>query len=76
MRRLVLFVEGDGEAEAVPALLRRLLNEKGAWHDLWLDDHPFRVGSVEKLVKGDYREWSRFLGASLKSSGPTSAGSC
>jgi hypothetical protein len=66
MRRLVLFVEGEGEAEAVPTLVRRLINEKGEWHGILLDDHPFRVGSVEKLVKGDYREWKRFLGASLK----------
>ena len=29
MRRLILFVEGDGEADAVPILVKRLLNEKG-----------------------------------------------
>ena len=31
-----------------------------------LDDDPFRVGSVDKLVKEDFRNWKRFLGASLK----------
>ena len=68
MRRLILFVEGDGEAEAVPTLVKRLLNEKGAWHDILLDDATFRVGSVDKLVKADFRDWKRFLGASLKRS--------
>ena len=63
MRRLILFVEGDGEADAVPTLVKRLLNEKGDWHDILLDDNPFRVGSVDKLVKEDFRDWKRFLGA-------------
>jgi hypothetical protein len=66
MRRLVLFVEGEGEAAAVPTLVRRLISEKGGWPDIFLDDHPFRVGSVEKLVKAEHREWKRFLGAGLK----------
>jgi hypothetical protein len=67
MRRLILFVEGEGEAEAVPTLVKRLLKEGPAYHDwLLLDDKPFRVGSVEKLVKQDFRDWKRLLGASLK----------
>jgi Domain of unknown function (DUF4276) len=66
MRRLVLFVEGDGEAEAVPTLVRRLLTERGDWHDILLDSSPFRVGEVNTLVKNDFREWRRKLGASLK----------
>ncbi len=66
MRRLILFVEGEGEAEAVPTLVRRLLTEQGNWHDALLDDNPFRVGSVDKLVKADFHDWKRFLRASLK----------
>ena len=67
MRRLILFVEGEGEADAVPALVKRLLDEKGRWYDIFLlDNAPFRVGSVDKLVKEDFRGWKRFLGASLK----------
>jgi hypothetical protein len=66
MKRLVLFVEGEGESDAVPTLVKRLLNEKGGWNDILLDASPFRVGSVDKLVKGDFRDWKRFLGASLK----------
>jgi hypothetical protein len=66
MRRLILFVEGEGEADAVPTLVKRLLKEKGERHDIFLDDSPFRVGSVDKLVKADFLKWKRFLGASLK----------
>jgi hypothetical protein len=29
MRRLILFVEGEGEADAVPTLVKRLRTEKG-----------------------------------------------
>jgi len=68
MRRLVLFVEGEGEAVAVPTLIKRLLNEKGGWYGILLDESPFRVGSVNKLMKDEFREWKRILGASLKRS--------
>ena len=68
MTRLVLFVEGDGETDAVPALVKRLLAQKGDWSDVLLDDKPFRVGSVDKLVKDDFHNWKRYLGASLKRS--------
>ena len=66
MRRLILFVEGEGEADAVPVLVKRLLSEKGGWSGILLDEATFRVGSVDKLVKQDFRNWKRFLGASLK----------
>ncbi len=66
MRRLILFVEGDGETDAMPVLVRRILTEHGLWGGITLDEDTFRVGSVEKLVKADYKDWKRFLGASLK----------
>ena len=66
MRRLILFVEGEGEADAVPTLVRRLLTEQGDWYDILLDDSPFHVGEVNKLVKDDFREWTRKLRAGLK----------
>ncbi len=68
MRRLILFVEGEGDADAVPALVRSLITAQGEWYDVLLDDRPFRVGSVDKLVKNDFRDWKRFLGAALKRS--------
>jgi Domain of unknown function (DUF4276) len=66
MKRLVLFVEGEGEADAAPMLVKRLLAEQGAWDSLFLDDKPFRVGGANKLVKADFCEWRRLLAASLK----------
>ncbi len=68
MRRLILFVEGEGEADAVPTLVKRILTEQGDWYDILLDSNPFRVGEVNKLVKDDFREWKRKLGAGLKRS--------
>ncbi len=66
MKRIVLFVEGEGEAIAVPKLVARLLTEQNAWDAVVLDQHPFRVGQINKLVKDDHREWKRKLSATLK----------
>lgn len=32
MRRLILFVEGEGEADAAPTLVKKLITELGEWH--------------------------------------------
>ena len=66
MKRMVLFVEGDGDALAVPALMKRLLTEVGAWDCLYLDPHPFVVRGVGRLLKNDCRDWIRWLGAAAK----------
>ena len=66
MKRIVLFVEGEGEADAVPRLVKRLLTEQNAWDVVYLDDRPFRVGQVQKLLKESCGEWNRKLAASLK----------
>ena len=66
MNRIVLFVEGEGEAEAVPKLVKRLLTEQNAWAAVTLDENTFRVGEVNRLVKNKYLEWKRKLAASLK----------
>lgn len=66
MKRIVLFVEGDGEATAIPQLVKRLLAEQQAWDAVILDERTFRVGAINKIVKDDYREWKRKLSASLK----------
>ena len=66
MKRIVLFVEGEGESGAVPKLVAGLLAKQSAWDVVILDEHPFRVGQIIKLVKDDYREWKRKLSAALK----------
>jgi len=67
MKRLVLFVEGEGEAEAMPHLVKRLFTDLFAWDALAIDkDPPFRIGHLHKLVKNEYFEWKRKLQACLK----------
>ena len=66
MKRLVLFVEGLGDRQAVPVLVKRLLTEKQMWGDFLLDPNSFEVGHVQGLLKGDYKNWFRYLGAAAK----------
>ena len=66
MKSIVLFVEGEGETEAAPKLVKRLLTEQNAWDAVSLDTNPFRVGHVNGLVKNKYREWKRKFKACLK----------
>lgn len=70
MKRLVLFVEGEGERAAVPRLVKRLLTEKQAWDALQLDPYePFIVGHVAGLLKDDGAEWRRYLEAARRTRG-------
>ena len=66
MKRIVLFVEGEGDALAVPVLMKRLLTEVEAWDCLHLDPNPFKVGNVSRLLKNDCRNWIRWLSAAAK----------
>lgn len=65
---IVLFVEGQGEAAAAPRLVKKLLTAMNAWDAVSLDENPFRVGQVHKLLKDDFREWKRKLAAASKRS--------
>lgn len=67
-KRLVLFVEGQGDADAVPILAKKLLGEHQPWEALFLDEAPFRVGSLAKLTGNQASNWRRWLGAALKRS--------
>lgn len=68
MKRIVLFVEGDGELDAIPTLIKRLITESDAevWKTLQIDNAPFKVGQVGKLLKDDCVNWKRWLQACLK----------
>ena len=67
MKRLVLFVEGDGERAAVPKLVKRLLTEKQAWDAVQLDPvEPLIVGHSDGLLKDEGAEWTRFLKVALR----------
>jgi hypothetical protein len=64
--RLVLFVEGEGDRQAIPALVKRLLTESDAWSHLFLDDKPFVVGNAADLTKDNGKDWLRLLNAARK----------
>ncbi|MEZ6132941.1 MAG: DUF4276 family protein [Planctomycetaceae bacterium] len=66
MKRIVLFVEGEGEAEAAPHLVSRIVTELNGWDSVIVDPSPFRVGHLSKLTRADYAEWRRKLLAALK----------
>jgi len=68
MKRLVLFVEGEGESAAAPVLIKRFLTELNAWDAVFLDLEPFRVGQVNALMRRDFYKWKRWLRASQKRS--------
>jgi hypothetical protein len=77
MKRLVLFVEGDGDVDAVPLLVRRILREKleSESRALVVDSQPFRVSNLGRLKASDVRpsedfgNWIRWLEAARKRSG-------
>jgi hypothetical protein len=66
-KRLVLFVEGPGDQEAIPVLVKKLLTDMNAWSDLFLDKQPpFKVGNVAGLTKDNGRKWVGFLKAAAQ----------
>jgi hypothetical protein len=65
-KRLVLFVEGPGDRDAAPVLIRHLLTEQNAWDCLFLDPDPFMVGNVVELLRARQPSWRRYLRAALK----------
>jgi hypothetical protein len=65
-KRLVLLVEGQGDVEAAPILLKRLLNEYGAFDAVFLDQHAFRVGEYSSVCKNEFAQWRRWLLAAAR----------
>ncbi len=69
-KRLVLLVEGQGDVEAAPILIARVLQEHEAFDAVFLDGRPLRVGEYSKLQRSDkytvtrqldFGEWRRLL---------------
>lgn len=65
-RKLVLFVEGEGDKKAVRLLVRHLLNELAAWDCLSLDDDVFAVGEVGNLMERKEENLKRYIRAARK----------
>jgi hypothetical protein len=71
MKKLVLFVEGDGDEEAVPVLVKRLITDLNLWDQLQLDPAPFRVGGTSAVL-GNPRKlerWTRHVQAACRRPG-------
>lgn len=65
-KRLVLFVEGQGDRSAVPVLIKRLLTERNAWDCVTPDAAPFETGGVQNITGRKAGNWTRWLRAALK----------
>lgn len=66
MKRLILFVEGRGDVNAVPILVKKIVTEGGGWESMFLDPNPFRIRGVENLVLNANETWLKLLRAALK----------
>ena len=49
MRAIISLVEGQGDEEAVPSLIHKVLSDLNRWD--WYAGRPIRVGSLGKLRK-------------------------
>jgi hypothetical protein len=54
-KKLVLLVEGEGDRNAVPVLVKRILTDLQAWDHLALDLPPLAVGNVAEVTRDDFR---------------------
>jgi hypothetical protein len=70
MKRLVLLVEGDGEVQAVPSLVGRLLTQlpDDCQGQLFLDNAPMRIGGVHQITGKRQGDLARHLGNAAKRS--------
>jgi hypothetical protein len=76
-KRLVLLVEGQGDVQAAPVLVERLLKEYHAVEPVFdvviLDGAPVRVGEFAKIRRNrdererhDFAEWRRLLNVAVR----------
>lgn len=70
MKRLVLLVEGDGDVQAVPSLVGRLLTQlpDDLQGQLFLDNAPLRIGGVHQVTGKRQGDLARHLGTAAKRS--------
>jgi hypothetical protein len=68
MKRLVLLVEGDGDVQAVPSLVGRLLNQlpNRLQGQLFHDNAPMRIGGIHQITGNRRRDLARHLGNAAK----------
>lgn len=68
MKRLVLFVEGEGEVKAAPALVGRLRSHLSVelQDAFFVDNYVFRVGGIQNLIGKKADQLARYLSAARK----------
>lgn len=68
MKRLVLFAEGEGDVQAAPALVGRLLSELPPEYQrqLFLDNAPMKVGGIHQITGRRNGDLVRHLGNAAK----------
>jgi hypothetical protein len=67
MKRIVLCVEGQGEVEALPILVKKLLAAKGLTSTTCVDPiPPFRVGGFFSLLPNGFESWRNKVQAAMK----------
>jgi len=67
MKRIVLCVEGDGEVEAMPLLIRNVLAAKGLSNRVCVDSiQPFRVGGFFGLLPNNFESWKKKVQAAMQ----------
>ena len=65
-KRIVLFCEGQGEVQALPALVEKFLAQLDpvARQKIFCDPNPFRIGDLTTLVnKGSMERWANLVKA-------------
>jgi hypothetical protein len=68
MKKLVLFVEGEGDKLAIPLLVKRLITDLGLWDHFQLDPNPFEIGGVAAVLGTEKKveRWLRLVSAATK----------
>ncbi len=66
MKRLVLFVEGDADVDAVPILVRKILTDLDLWDSVILEKAPFRIGSSYSISGKHKAKWVNHLKSAMK----------
>ena len=68
MKRLVLLVEADGDVQAVPSLVGRLLTQlpEDLQGQLFLDNAPMKVGGLHQITGRRKGDLARHLGNATK----------
>jgi hypothetical protein len=68
MKRLILLVEGDGDVQAMPSLVGRLLTQlpDNLQGQLFLDNAPMRIGGLHQITGRRQGDLVRHLGNAMR----------